>query len=190
MIYLFILGFCFGGSFILNRLATTNGFPFILYVIWQAAGAALILCVGAAGLRQLPAVTGAHLRVHVVMAVLNVAIPYLVLAYVAPKLPASLLPIDLALVTGAIYLMALAFRLERFGLLLFGGNCIGLVGVLLILLPKANLPEPGMAGWLALSLVATLSFTLRAVLVPLMRPPTTPSHSLASVYLSQRPSSC
>ena len=42
MIYLFILGFCFGVSFILNRLATTNGFPFILYVIWLAAGAALI----------------------------------------------------------------------------------------------------------------------------------------------------
>ena len=87
------------------------------------------------------------------------------------------------LVPGAIYLMALAFRLERFGLLRFGGICVGLVGVLVILLPKASLPEPGMARWLALSLVATVSFALRAVLVPLMRPPATPSLSLASGLL-------
>ena len=179
IIFLFVLGLCFGVSFILNRLATTNGVPFIPYVFWQSAGAALLLAVAAAGLRQLPAVSGAHLRIYVVMALLNVAIPYLVLAYVAPKLPASLLPIGLALVPGVIYLMALALRLERFGALRFGGICLGLVGVLLILVPKASLPEPGMAGWLALSLVATLSFALRAVLVPLMRPPATPSLSLA-----------
>jgi len=138
-----------------------------------------LLGVAAAALRQLPAVTGAHSRIYVVMALLNVAIPYLVLSYVAPKLPAGLLPIGLALVPGVIYLMALALRLERFGLLRFGGICLGLVGVLVILLPKASLPEPGMAGWLALSLVATLAFSLRAVLVPLMRPPATTSLSLA-----------
>jgi len=169
----------FGVSFTLNKLATTNGVPFIPYVFWQSAGAALLLGVAAAALRQLPAVTGAHIRIYVVMALLNVAIPYLVLSYVAPKLPAGLLPIGLALVPSVIYLMALALRLERFGLLRFGGICLGLVGVLVILVPKASLPEPGMAGWLALSLVATLAFSLRAVLVPLMRPPATTSLSLA-----------
>ena len=179
IVYLFVLGFCFGVSFVLNKIATTNGVPFVPYVFWQSIGAALILGVAALGLRQLPAVTGAHLRIYVVMALLNVAIPYVVLAYVADKLPASLLPIGLALVPGVIYLMALAFRLERFGWLRFAGIGLGLAGVLLILLPKASLPEPGMAGWLALSLLATLSFSLRAVLVPLMRPPATPSLSLA-----------
>ena len=179
IVYLFVLGFCFGVSFVLNKIATTNGVPFIPYVFWQSIGAALILGVAAAGMRQLPAVTAAHLRIYVVMALLNVAMPYLVLVYVAPKLPASLLPIGLALVPGVIYLMALAFRLVRFGWLRFGGIGLGLAGVLLILLPKASLPEPGMAGWLALSLLATFSFSLRAVLVPLMRPPATPSLSLA-----------
>ena len=96
-----------------------------------------------------------------------------------PNSPASLLPIGVALVPGVIYLMALAFRLERCGWLRLGGIGLRLAGVLLILLPKASLPEPGMAGWLALSLLATFSFSLRAVLVPLMRPPATPSLSLA-----------
>ncbi|MBT6828787.1 MAG: EamA family transporter, partial [Rhodospirillaceae bacterium] len=169
LILLFALGLGFGVSFTLNKLATTNGVPFIPYVFWQSAGAALLLVVAALGLRQLPAVTGAHIRIYVVMALLNVAIPYLVLSYVAPKLPAGLLPIGLALVPGVIYLMALALRQERFGVLRFGGICLGLVGVLVILLPKASLPEPDMVGWLALSLVATLAFSLRAVLVPLMR---------------------
>ncbi len=162
---LFVLGLGFGVSFTLNKLATTNGVPFIPYVFWQSAGAAL---------RQLPAVTGAHIRIFVVMALLNVVIPYLVLSYVAPKLP-----IGLALIPGVIYLMALALRLESFALVRFSGICLGLVGVLVILLPKASLPEPGIAGWLALSLVATPAFSLRAVLVPLMRPPATTSLSLA-----------
>ncbi len=179
LFYLFVLGLCFALSFVLNRFATTNGVPVIPYVFWQTAGAAVIVIVVAAGARQLPKVTGAHLRIYVVMALLNVAIPYWVLAFVAPKLPASLLPIGLALVPGVIYLMALALRLERFGVMRFAGISIGLAGVLLILVPKASLPEPGMAGWLALSLVATVSFALRAVLVPLMRPPATPSIALA-----------
>ena len=179
LILLFALGLGFGVSFTLNKLATTNGVPFIPYVFWQSAGAAALLVVAAAALRQLPALTAAHIRIYVVMALLNVAIPYLVLSYVAPKLPAGLLPIGLALVPGVIYLMALALRQERFGLLRFAGICLGLVGVLVILLPKASLPEPGMVGWLALSLVATLAFSLRAVLVPLMRPPATTSLSLA-----------
>ena len=178
-VLLFVLGLCFGASYTLNRLATTNGVPVIPYVFWQSAGAALILIVIAAGLRQLPAVTGAHLRIYLVMALLNVVIPYMVLSYVAPKLPVGLLPIGLALVPGVIYLLALALRLERFGWLRFGGIGLGLIGVLVILLPKASLPEPGMAGWMILSLVATLSFSLRAVLVPLMRPPATSSLSLA-----------
>lgn len=176
---LFVLGLGFGVSFTLNKLATTNGVPFIPYVFWQSTGAALLLLVIAAPLDKLPTVSAVHLRIYVVMALLNVAIPYLVLAYVAPKLPAGLLPIGLALVPGVIYLMALAFRQERFGMLRFSGICLGLVGVLVILLPKASLPEPGMVGWLALSLVATICFSLRAVLVPLMRPPATTSLSLA-----------
>ena len=65
-----------------------------------------------------------------------------------PNSPASLLPIGLALVPGVIYLMALAFRLERYGWLRLGGSGLRLAGVLLILLPKASLPELGMAGWL------------------------------------------
>jgi len=43
IIYLFILGFCFGVSFILSWLATTNGVPFIPYLFWQTVGVAIIL---------------------------------------------------------------------------------------------------------------------------------------------------
>ncbi|MFP6689382.1 MAG: hypothetical protein VCD31_08710, partial [Alphaproteobacteria bacterium] len=57
IVYLFVLGFCFGVSFVLNKIATPNGVPFIPYVFWQSIGAALILGVAAAGMRQLPTVT-------------------------------------------------------------------------------------------------------------------------------------
>ncbi|MBT4427776.1 MAG: hypothetical protein HOC88_12815, partial [Rhodospirillaceae bacterium] len=35
LILLFALGLGFGVSFTLNKLATTNGVPFIPYVFWQ-----------------------------------------------------------------------------------------------------------------------------------------------------------
>lgn len=178
-VLLFVLGISFGAIFTLNRLATTNGVPFIPYLFWQALGGAVALLVLCAGLRQLPPIGFTHVRIYVVMAILNVLIPVCVFSFVAPKVPASLLPIGLSLVPMFIYAMALGLRMEKFHWLRFVGLTLGFGGVLLVLLPKASLPSPDMVGWIALSLIAPFSYALRSVLIPRLRPPQTTSLRLA-----------
>ena len=49
----------------------------------------------------------------------------------------------------------------------------------MVLLPQASLPAPGMAGWVALGLVPSLSYAVNAVLVARWRPQETTSLPLA-----------
>lgn len=176
---LVLLGIGFGALFALNRLATTNGVPVVPYVFWQSLGASVVLLAICAVVRQWPSLGFAHLKVYLVMGALNVVIPYSVLSLVAPKVPSGVLSLGLALVPVMIYGLALPLRLDRFRWLRLAGILLGLLGVLLVLVPKASLPSPGMAGWLALGLIAPLSFALRAVLIPLLRPPATKTLPLA-----------
>lgn len=178
-VMLFCLGVGFGLNIPLNRFATTNGVPFIPYVFWQSLGGAVILFVIAAAARRMPRFDWAHLRLYAAIALLNVVFPLTALTYVAPHAPVGLISIGMTLVPMLIYAMALGLRLDRYEHLRFLGIVLGLAGVLLVLLPRASLPDPEVAGWLAISLVAPLCFALRAVVIPLMRPPTTSSLPLA-----------
>jgi drug/metabolite transporter (DMT)-like permease len=113
------------------------------------------------------------LRVYALTGLLNLALPYSILAYVAPKVPSGVLALGLTLVPIMVYALALALRIDRlrFGRLL--GLLLGFAGVLLVLLPRTSLPAPEMVGWVALGLVAPLCYALNAVIIALMRPPAT-----------------
>lgn len=176
---LFVLGLSFAFTYPLNRWATTNGVPFLPYVFWQSLGGAVILLVISGLIRALPKLRWQHVRVYLVTGALNLAIPYAVLSFVAPKVPSGVLSIGLSLVPVFIYALALAVRLDRFGALRFGGILLGLAGVLLVLLPRTSLPSPDMVPWVALSLAAPLCYAFNAITIALLRPPETHSVPLA-----------
>ncbi len=69
-------------------------------------------------------------------------------------LPAGVMSILLSLVPMFAFPIALALRLERFSLRRFAGLFAGLVGVLLLVVPEASLPDPAMLVWVPLALVA------------------------------------
>ncbi len=177
---LFVLGVSFALAVSLNRFATTGGVPFLPYVFWQSLGGGAALMLMAAALRRLPPVDFPHVRIFLSCGALNLAFPYMLLAYLAPKVPASLLSLGLALVPVMIYALALTLRLDRFHPIRFGGILLGLAGILAVLVPQASLPAPGMAGWVALGLVPSLSYAVNAVLVARWRPPKTTSLPLAA----------
>lgn len=179
IVMLFVLGLSFGIIFSLNRWATTNGVPFVPFVFWQALGGAVILLVLSALLRKLPRLGWPHIRVYMATGALNLAIPYAIFAFVAPKVPAGILSIGLSLVPVFIYALALGVRLDRFRITRFGGIVLGLIGVLLVLVPQASLPSPDMVPWVALGLAAPLCYAVNAIVVALMRPPETSSVPLA-----------
>ena len=176
---LFVLGVSFALAVSLNRFAADGGVPFLPYVFWQSFGGGAALMLLAAALRRLPPVDFRHVRIFLSTGALNLAFPYMLLAYLAPKVPASLLSLGLALVPIMVYVLALSLRQDRFHVLRFGGILLGLAGILVVLVPQASLPAPGMAGWVALGLVPSLSYAVNAVLVARWRPQETGSLPLA-----------
>ena len=177
---LFVLGVSFALAISLNRFATDGGVPFAPYVFWQSLGGGAALMLMAAALRRLPPIDFPHLRIFLSAGALNLSFPYMLLAYLAPKVPASLLTLGLSLVPVMIYALALALRLDRFHPFRFGGILLGLAGILVVLVPQASLPAPGMAGWVALGLLPSLSYAVNAVLVARWRPQQTGSLPLAA----------
>ena len=176
---LFVLGVSFALAVSLNRFAADGGVPFLPYVFWQSFGGGAALMLLAAALRRLPPLDARHVRIFLSTGALNLAFPYMLLAYLAPKVPASLLSLGLALVPIMVYVLALSLRQDRFHWLRCGGILLGFAGILIVLLPQASLPAPGMAGWVALGLVPSLSYAVNAVLVARWRPQETTSLPLA-----------
>lgn len=176
---LFVLGVSFALAVSLNRFAADGGVPFAPYVFWQSLGGGVALMLLAAALRRLPPADFRHVRIFLSTGALNLAFPYLLLAFLAPKVPASLLSLGLALVPVMVYALALALRQDRFHPLRFGGILLGLAGILVVLVRQASLPAPGMAGWVALGLVPLLSYAINAVLIARWRPQETTSLPLA-----------
>ena len=176
---LFVLGVSFALAISLNRFAVDDGVPFQAYVFWQSLGGGVALMLMAAALRRLPPIDFRHLRIFLTAGALNLSFPYMLLAYLAAKVPASLLTLGLSLVPVMIYALALTFRQDRFHTLRFGGILLGLAGILVVLVPQASLPAPGMAGWVALGLLPSLSYAVNAVLVARWRPQETGSLPLA-----------
>ena len=176
---LFVLGVSFALAVSLNRFAADGGVPFLPYVFWQSFGGGAALMLLAAALRRLPPVDFRHVRIFLSTGALNLAFPYMLLAYLAPKVPASLLSLGLALVPIMVYVLALSLGQDRFHRLRCSGILLGFAGILIVLVPQASLPAPGMAGWVALGLVPSLSYAVNAVLVARWRPQETTSLPLA-----------
>ena len=176
---LFVLGVSFALAVSLNRFAADGDVPFVPYVFWQSLGGGAALTLIAAALRRLPPIDVRHARIFLSAGALNLSFPYMLLAYLAPKVPASLLSLGLSLVPIMVYVLALSFRQDRFHTLRFGGILLGLAGILVVLVPQASLPAPGMAGWVALGLLPSLSYAVNAVLVARWRPQETGSLPLA-----------
>ena len=126
----------------------------------------------AAALRRLPPVDFRHVRIFLSTGALNLAFPYMLLAYLAPKVPASLLSLWASrwcrswstcwrsdAQTGSVPRRSVSAE-----------SCSDWPVSFVVLVPQASLPAPGMAGWVALGLVPSLSYAVNAVLVARWRP--------------------
>ena len=164
-----------GLVFSINRLAAEAGVPFIAYVFWAAllSGAALLLIGLALGIA--PPLTFRHLRVYAIMGATGVALPMSVFAFVAPRIPASVLSLGLILTPMITYALALPLGLERLRARSLAGLVLGCAGVLLVVLPETSLPERSMADWVLFSLIGPTSFAVSNVCAAHFRPPQTPS---------------
>ncbi len=176
---LFINGILFGLTFSLARLAITAGIPFTAFVSWYTLGAALVLLLFCLIRGDLPKLTWPHLKAYLILGVLAGALPLPIFAFVAPKLPAGIVGMTVALVPILTYLFALVLRMESFLLLRLAGIVLGFAGVLLIVLPEASLPSHDMVGWVLVAMAAPVSLALSTISTPLLRTADMTSHQLA-----------
>ena len=171
-----------GSGFILslNRLAAEGGVPFIPYMFWASLFAGLILVVPGAAAGALPPLSRAHLRAYAITGSAAVAFPMSLFAFVAAKMPASVVSLELALTPMLTYGLALALAMEPLRWHKVAGIGLGLAGALVIVLPEASLPDPAMAGWVLLAMLAPVSFAVANVAAARTRPPQTASLAMAA----------
>ncbi len=169
-----------GLQYSLNRLATVNGVPFIPYVFWISvlSGVALLALAFVRGAP--PPLTWPHLRSYALLGIAGMAAPISMFAFIAPKLPASIVSLVTSLTPGLTYLMALGLGMERPRALGVAGIALGLAGVLLIVLPETSLPDPAMARWVVLAILGPVSFALSIIGAAKLRPPEARSVSMAA----------
>ena len=171
-----------GGGLMISliRLATVHGVPFVPFAFWNTVLSAALLLVVAFARRAPPRLTADHLRTYASLGALAVAFALTVFAFVAPKLPASIVAITSTLIPMMTYALALTVAMERFRWASVGGAALGLAGVLLLIVPEASLPEPGMAGWVLIVLLTSFSLALAFIVAATFRPPRTESVTMAA----------
>ena len=177
---MFAAGILFGLTISLNRIAANDGIPFIPYVFWQAVGAGLLLLALSFIFRSPPGLSRRHLQGYAVLGSVGLAFPLLVLNFVAAKLPAGVMALQLTLVPMLTYAFALLLRIDKVNAFKLAGLGFGLSAVLVIILPKAGLPSPDMAAWVLVSFLTPICYAVANALIPLVRAPQSSSLALGA----------
>ncbi|QEX23858.1 ABC transporter permease [Hypericibacter adhaerens] len=171
LLLLLVMGACWGGSFSLLHVARFDGASGFGLAFWEGFGSGVPLLLLLVLLRERFPLDLHSLRFYAVSGLTGITIPASTLFVAALHLPTGIVAMSNALVPMVTYAIALAIRLERFASLRALGLVAGLVGVLLVLLPEASLPEPGMAHWALLCFSAAIAYGVQNVYVARDTPP-------------------
>ncbi len=162
---LVLAGAAWGMSQPLNKIAVSEGYRWFGLLFWQfVVGASVIGVVVVLRGRGLPLTRAAFAR-YGVIAFFGSLVPNSAGYEAARHLPAGILAMVLSLVPVMAFPMALAAGTERYSTRRVLGLGLGLVGVLMIALPDASLPDRGAAVWLPLALVAPFCYALEVNIV-------------------------
>ncbi|MFP6732063.1 MAG: DMT family transporter [Alphaproteobacteria bacterium] len=164
-------GVIWGGTFTLAKLITESGVhPFGLALLTSLTGAAFLLPYSVIRHGGVPLARD-YVQVYFIAGIVGTALPSSVLFYVAAQMPAGILAIIVSLVPLMSYALALLFGVERLEALRVAGTGLGFAAVLMILIPDTSLPDPSMALWAMLALIAPLSYSVENIYIAIRRPP-------------------
>ena len=150
----------------LAKIAVSEGYRHFGIIFWQQAITAVALSlVLLAQRRPLPAIGRRQMGFFALIAVIGTILPNTASYQAAVHLPAGILAILLSLVPMFAFPVALGFGVDRFGWGRLAGLGLGAAGVLLIVAPAAGLPDPAMAAFVPLALVAPLCYAFEGNIV-------------------------
>ncbi|MEE4348392.1 MAG: DMT family transporter [Paracoccaceae bacterium] len=155
---LILLGAGWGITQPLTKIAVSTGHGHFGLIFWQLViGASLMTMIALATGRRLPMGRSA-LRVYGVIALIGTVLPNTASYQAAVHLPSGVLSILLSLIPMIAFPIALGLGLERFSLRRLAGLALGLVGVALLVLPEASLPDAAMVAWVPIAIIASLCY--------------------------------
>ncbi|MET1029033.1 MAG: DMT family transporter [Dongiaceae bacterium] len=168
---LLAMGLGWSGSYTLAKIATMRGgSPFGL-AIWEGLGSGLLLLILCAFTGRWPRFNRQYLIYYTVNGLIGLSLPSIILLFVSPHLPVSITTLLIPLAPVVTYVIVLLLRIEPFVVLRAAGILVGFGGVLLIVLPENSLPDPSMAGWVLIGLLASVLYASQNVYIATKCPP-------------------
>lgn len=180
IVVLLALGLIWGSGYSIARYAMTHGVPAAGYTFWQSLGPALIL--GTISWKYLK-FDKQHIIFYLICGLIGIAIPNTNMYFASAHLPAGLLALIVNTVPIMIYPLALISKQEKFQILRFVGVLIAVIGMMCLILPKANITGFHETHWLLLGLITPLCFAFFAVFINPLRPKDSNPLSLAAGML-------
>lgn len=170
LLLMLTVGSMWGLTFSFAKAASEAGIEPIAYGFWQTTGAGSVLLLGCLLRRQGLRFDRRHLAYYLTCGFLSLAVPNLILQTVIGHVPAGVAAVIVTTVPLLTYAVAMAAKLETFAGLRAFGLLAGFLGVLVLVVPKASLPQPTMAGWVAFGFLAPLFYAIGNVYVAVRRP--------------------
>ena len=157
------IGALWGGTMPVTKIAVATGYQPLGLIFWQLAIATLLLA-------PLLALRGTRLPrgrrawgLCLFVALTGTLVPNSFSYRVAAELPAGVVSIVVSAVPLFALPIAVALGMDRPSPARLLGLLIGLAGVAAIALPEASLPDPGMAAWIPVALIAPLAYACEGV---------------------------
>ncbi|MCF6443935.1 DMT family transporter [Nereida sp. MMG025] len=155
---LIAIGAAWGMTQPMAKVAVSEGYQHFGLIFWQMVIGAVLLGTVTWMRGAWFKLTRSRLAFLTMIALIGTVLPNSASYQAAAHLPSGVMSIVLSLVPMLAFPIALVLGLERFSGVRLIGLSLGLVGVALIALPKASLPDPAMVGWVMVALVAPIFY--------------------------------
>jgi len=176
------LGLIWGTSYVIAKFVIVHGVSPLGYSLWLTVGPAILLSIIAKFQRKLH-LSFEHIKYYCVCGLIGIAIPKSIVYMGAAHLPAGLLSVIVNTAPILTYPLALMAQQEHFQIKRFIGIVIGITGMLLLILPKASLPDDGMFPWAMLTFVTPICLAICAVYIKKNKPKNSTPISLSAGML-------
>lgn len=149
----------------LSKIAVNAGHRDIGIIFWQFAIGAMMLGLFSVIRRKPLPLHPKALAFYLMIALIGTTLPNWASFTAAVHLPAGILSIVIATVPMFAFPIALALKMDRFSTLRLIGLLLGLFAIVLIALPDSSLPDPSMAIWLLVAVIAPFLYAVEANIV-------------------------
>lgn len=159
------MGALWGVTQPLSKIAVLAGHRDIGIIFWQfTIGAAVLGAVTVLRGRNLP-LGPRQLAFYLFVALVGTILPNSASFTAAVHLPSGILSIVLATVPMFAFPIAIALGMDRFTALRLTGLLLGLSAIFLIAVPEESLPDPSIAAWLPVAVIAPLLYAVEGNIV-------------------------